>query len=161
MLINAILFTLIILYFLFAIYDQFLMAKCYGKTALKIRLLRRQKIEGLVMLGLIWLAVYQAVPRGLEQMTIYLLVMVSILLIYHFFVRYPLFLLKQDGFFLNNIYIPYQHINAINISENGFLQIVLKNHKALPVYIEDVDDIATVLQFLVQSGRITQPIGGK
>lgn len=161
MLINAILFTLIILYFLFAIYDQFLMEKRYGKTALKIRLLRKQKIEGVVMLGLIWLAVYQAVPQGLEQMTIYLLVMVSILLIYHFFVRYPVFLLKQDGFFLNNIYIPYQHINAINISENGFLQIVLKNDKALPVYIENVDDIAAVLQFLAQSGRITQPIGGK
>lgn len=99
MLINAILFTLIILYFLFAIYDQFLMEKRYGKTALKIRLLRKQKIEGVVMLGLIWLAVYQAVPQGLEQMTIYLLVMVSILLIYHFFVRYPLFYSNKTAFF--------------------------------------------------------------
>ncbi|MDA3979354.1 MULTISPECIES: YobD family protein [Gallibacterium] len=161
MIINITLLGLILLYLLFAIYDQFIMDKRYGKTELKVRLLRKLKIESIVMLLLIWIAVYQALPQGLETVTIYLLVMLSILLIYHAFIRYPVFLLKQEGFFLNNLYIPYQHIQTINISENGFLQIVLKNNKQLPVYIDDVDDVAKVLQFLVKIGRITQPIGGK
>lgn len=161
MIINITLLGLILLYLLFAIYDQFIMDKRYGKTELKVRLLRKLKIESIVMLFLIWIAVYQALPQGLETVTIYLLVMLSILLIYHAFIRYPVFLLKQEGFFLNNLYIPYQHIQTINISENGFLQIVLKNNKQLPVYIDDVDDVAKVLQFLVKIGRITQPIGGK
>lgn len=161
MIINITLLGLILLYLLFAIYDQFIMDKRYGKTELKVRLLRKLKMESIVMLLLIWIAVYQALPQGLETVTIYLLVMLSILLIYHAFIRYPVFLLKQDGFFLNNLYIPYQHIQTINISENGFLQIVLKNNKQLPVYIDDVDDVAKVLQFLVKIGRITQPIGGK
>ncbi|OBX04585.1 hypothetical protein QV06_06045 [Gallibacterium genomosp. 3] len=161
MIINITLLGLILLYLLFAIYDQFIMDKRYGKIELKVRLLRKLKIESIVMLLLIWIAVYQALPQGLETVTIYLLVMLSILLIYHAFIRYPVFLLKQEGFFLNNLYIPYQHIQTINISENGFLQIVLKNNKQLPVYIYDVDDVAKVLQFLVKIGRITQPIGGK
>lgn len=161
MIINITLLGLILLYLLFAIYDQFIMDKRYGKTELKVRLLRKLKIESIVMLLLIWIAVYQALPQGLETVTIYLLVMLSILLIYHAFIRYPVFLLKQEGFFLNNLYIPYQHIQTINISENGFLQIVLKNNKQLPVYIDDVDDVAKVLHFLVKIGRITQPIGGK
>lgn len=161
MIINITLLGLILLYLLFAIYDQFIMDKRYGKTELKVRLLRKLKIESIVMLFLIWIAVYQALPQGLETVTIYLLVMLSILLLYHAFIRYPVFLLKQEGFFLNNLYILYQHIQTINISENGFLQIVLKNNKQLPVYIDDVDDVAKVLQFLVKIGRITQPIGGK
>ncbi|MFC0323505.1 YobD family protein [Gallibacterium melopsittaci] len=161
MIINITLLALIVLYFLYAIYDQFLMDKRYGKTELKIRLLRKLRIESVVMLVLIWIAVYQALPQGLESGTLYLLVMLSILLVYHAFIRYPVFLLKKEGCFLNNLYIPYQHINTINISENGFLQLVLKNGKALPVYICDVDDVPKVLQFFVSIGRITQPIGGK
>ncbi|MFC0309081.1 YobD family protein [Gallibacterium trehalosifermentans] len=161
MIINITLLVLIVLYFLYAIYDQFLMDKRYGKTELKIRLLHKHKIDSLVMLFLIWIAVYQALPQGVESGTLYLLVMLSILLIYHAFIRYPIFLLKKDGFFLNNLYIPYQYINTINISENGFLQLVLKNGKTLPVYIRDVDDVAKVLQFFAVTGRITQPIGGK
>ncbi|OBW94676.1 DUF986 domain-containing protein [Gallibacterium salpingitidis] len=161
MIINITLFVLIVFYLLFAIYDQFLIDKRYGKTVIRVPLLRKLQLEGIVMLVLIWLAVYQALPQGLEKRTIYLLVMLSILLLYHFFIRYPVFLLKESGFYLNNFYIPYQRLDTINISENGFLQLVLKNGKAMPVYIRDVDDVAKVLDFFVKTGRITQSIGGK
>lgn len=159
--INFILLILILLYLLYAIYDQFFMYRLHGKTLLRVPLFRKLKIEGIVMLVLIGIAIYQALPQGIGTYTIYLLVMFAILLIYHFFIRYPVFLLKQDGFYLNNFYIPYQHLDTINISENGFLQLVLKNGKALPVYIRDVDDVPKVLAFFVETGRITQPIQGK
>ncbi|MFZ7332091.1 YobD family protein [Avibacterium avium] len=154
--INTSLLVFIILYFLYAFYDQFLMEKRFGETILKVRLRRKSKIEGIIMLALVGVAIYQALPQGIEPYTMFLLVMFGILMIYHFFIRYPVFILKKDGFFLNNLYLQYAYINTINIGENGFLQLVLKNSKAVPLVAENPKDVEKILQYLTDSGRISQ-----
>lgn len=154
--INTALLIFIILYFIYAFYDQFLMEKRFGDTILKVRLRRKSKIEGFIMLALVSVAIYQALPQGIEAYTMFLLVMFGILMIYHFFIRFPVFLLKENGFFLNNLYLQYAYIHTINLGENGFLQLVLKNGKAVPLYVQNPDDVEKILQYLTDSGRIAQ-----
>lgn len=149
-----ILFLIILLFFVYAFYDQFLMEKLKGKTYLKVRLYRRNKLEGTVLIGLLGIALYQSYPDGLTSFYLFLLATFGILVIYQFFIRYPVLILKPKGFFFANLYVAYDRINAINISENGFLQFVLKNGRTLPIYIQEVDDVAKVLQFFVEIGRI-------
>ncbi|MCW9717768.1 MULTISPECIES: YobD family protein [unclassified Avibacterium] len=154
--INTALLVFIILYFLYAFYDQFLMEKRFGETVLNVRLRRKSKIEGIIMLALVGIAIYQALPQGIEPYTMFLLVMFGILMIYHFFIRYPVFILKKEGFFLNNLYLQYAYINTINIGENGFLQLVLKNGKAVSLAAQNPKDVEKILQYLTDSGRISQ-----
>lgn len=153
-----VLLAVIILFFAIAFYDQFLIDKLKGKTRLKVRLLRRNKIEGAIFIVLLIIAVAQANWHTIEPFTLFLLSTFAILIIYHFFIRYPTLSLKDKGFFFANMFITYDKINTINVTEDGFLQFVLKNGKALPIYIENVDDVAKVLQSLVELGLID---GGK
>ncbi|AWX14335.1 hypothetical protein CEP49_07170 [Mergibacter septicus] len=149
-----ILFLIILFFFGYAFYDQFLMEKLKGKTCLKVRLYQRNKLEGTVLIALLGVAVYQSYPDELMPFYLFLLASFGVLVIYQFFIRCPVLILKPKGFFFANLYVSYDRINAINISENGFLQFVLKNGRALPIYIQAVDDIVKVLNFFVEIGRI-------
>lgn len=158
---NTALLIFIILYFVYAFYDQFLMEKRFGETLLKVRLRRKSKIEGIIMLALMGVTIHQTLPQGIAPYTISLLAMFSILMFYHFFVRYPVFILKKEGFFLNNFYLKYLYINTINIGEKGFLQLVLKNGKAVPVIVQDPNDVEKILKYLTDTGYVTQESKGK
>lgn len=149
-----ILLIITLLFFLYAFYDQFIMERLKGQTYLKVRLFRRNKIEGIVIIGLIFIGLYQSSPDEFNKFTIFLLATFIILVIYQFFIRCPVLLLKPKGFFFANLYASYDKINTINISENGFLQFVLNNGRTLPIYIQDIDDVEKVLQFFVEIGRI-------
>lgn len=154
--INTALLVFIILYFIYAFYDQFLMEKRFGETLLKVRLRRKSKIEGIIMIALVGVTIYQALPQGIEPYTLSLLAIFGLLMLYHFFIRYPVFILKKEGFFLNNFYLQYIYINTINIGENGFLQLVLKNGKAIPAIAQNPDDVEKILKYLTDAGRINQ-----
>lgn len=73
------------------------------------------------------------------------------------FLRTPVLLLKDNGLFFANLYIPYTRISAINLSEDGVLVIDLNNGKRLLVYVIDLDDLPKILQFFIDSGRIQRP----
>ncbi|WP_301099104.1 DUF986 family protein [Otariodibacter sp.] len=144
---NIILFLAIILFIVYAIYDQVLMNKLKGKTLLSIRLQHQSKIDAIILVGLIVLTITQSLQSHIEPITIYLLAICIILAIYSTFIRYPRLLLKEKGFFFANIYIDYKKIKQLNLAEKQILIVDLTNGRRLLVKIEHKDDIEKIVNF--------------
>ena len=151
---DTILLIAVALLFLYGFYDQFIMDCWKGKTHLKVRLKNRGRLDTVIFIVLIGVLVYQS---GINPITLYLLIMLGILCGYMAFLRTPVLLLKDNGLFFANLYIPYTRISAINLSEDGVLVIDLNNGKRLLVYVIDLDDLPKILQFFIDSGRTQRP----
>ncbi|WP_267963783.1 DUF986 family protein [Testudinibacter sp. TR-2022] len=151
---DGILLCAVILFFVYGFYDQFVMNRWKGKTQLKVRLQNRGRLDAVIFIALIGLLVYQS---GITPITLYLLIILAILCGYTAFLRNPVLLLKENGFFYANFYLPYERIAAINLSEDGVLVIDLHNRKRLLIYVVDVDDLPKILQFFIDSGRVQRP----
>ncbi|QGM80180.1 DUF986 family protein [Otariodibacter oris] len=144
---NIILFLAIILFIVYAIYDQVLMDKQKGKTLLSIRLKRQSKMDAIILVALIALTISQGIQTHIEPLTIYLLATCIVLAIYSTFIRYPRLLLKEKGFFFANIYIDYKKIKQLNLAEKQILVVDLTNERRLLVKIEHKADIEKVVNF--------------
>ncbi|PJG85254.1 DUF986 family protein [Conservatibacter flavescens] len=144
---NTLLFIGILLFFIYALYDQFGMDKLKGKTLLKIQLQKQAKIDGLIFIGLILLVIYQGIHH-INAISLYLLTTLIMLCIYGAFIRHPSFLLKPTGFFFGNFFVPYQHIHSINLTENSILVIDLKSGKRLLVRIANPNDLTKIIEKL-------------
>ena len=67
-----------------------------------------------------------------------------------FWVRAPKLLLKEHGFFFANVFITWDRISAINLSEDGVLVITLENRRLL-IYVRKLDDLETIYKFMLES----------
>lgn len=144
--VNAFLIVGICCFFLYAFYDQFIMERLKGTTKLKVRLKKRAKIDAFIFIILVTIILYQSSGQ-INTTTLYLLAMTILLSLYIAFIRFPVLLLKEQGFFFENIYIDYAKIQQINLLENKILMIDLKNKKRLMISPENTQDIEKIVQF--------------
>ncbi len=144
--IDILLLSGIVLFFIYAFYDQFGMDWLKGKTRLKVRLKKRAKIDALIFIALIAVMLYQT-QANIRPLTLYLLATAVILSLYIAFIRFPVLLLKEDGFFYENLFIRYEKIRQINLADGNILVIELKNDKRLIAPLHDPQDTAKVVAF--------------
>lgn len=143
---NILLFLGILLFLLYSVYDQFGMDALKGKTLLKVKLVKQSKTDSLILIALIVLIIYQSLG-GISSLTLYLLVSFILLIIYGAFIRSPVLVLKEKGFFFGNLYFEYTAIHQINLAEENILVIDLKRGKRLLVRIVEQQDRERVVQF--------------
>lgn len=132
---------------IFALYDQVIMPKRYGKTCLAISLQRQAKADGWILIGLLGLSLIYGIQNGIEPFTLYLLGLAMLLCFYLAFMRSPCLLLKEQGFFFGNLFFRYDNIAQINLAENQILVIDMKNGRRLLVRIQNEEDVEKVVQF--------------
>ncbi|TCP96809.1 uncharacterized membrane protein YobD (UPF0266 family) [Cricetibacter osteomyelitidis] len=152
---NLLILIGIIFFFIFAFYDQFGMDHLYGKTLLKVRLKKRAKIDAVIFIGLIGIIIYQSAV-SIEKVSLYLLVAIIILAVYAAFIRFPALLLKNNGFFYGNLFVHYNKIHAINLTEDKILVIDLNTGKRLLIQPESAGDLIQIFDILTQLGVISK-----
>lgn len=143
--------ALIIFIFLllaYAVYDEIIMGQTRGKTLLSVNLQRRNKLDAVIFIGLLAILLYNNIYAQGSHLTTYLLVSLALIAFYISFVRLPKMLFKTSGFYYANIFITYDRIKAMNLSEDGILVIQLEQ-KRLLVRVKEMDDLENIYKFMV------------
>ncbi|MFP1736050.1 DUF986 family protein [Lonsdalea quercina] len=135
---------------IYAVYDEFLMDRRKGPTRLRILLRRHSHLDAVIYIGLIGILIYKNITGLGTIITTILLFSLLLMVIYLFFIRHPKLLFKQQGFFYENIYIPYARIKNINLSEDGVLIISLEK-KALKISVRELDDLERIYNFMIEN----------
>lgn len=143
---NLLLLIGICVYFLYAFYDQYGMDYLKGKTQLKFPLVKRAKTDALIFIGLILLMLYQSY-RELDTESLFLLATLIILSVHGAFIRSPMLVLKEKGFFYGNIYFSYAKIQQINLAAQNILVIDLKSGRRLLVQLKNAQDCEALVHF--------------
>lgn len=141
-----ILFILVLL--AYAIYDDVLMAKRKGTTLLTLPLLRRSRVDGAIFIGLVGILIYNNIASPGAMLTTWLLGALALLAIYLFWFRQPRIIFKTDGFFFANIWIEYNRIKEMNLSEDGVLVMQLEQRRLL-IRVKNIDDLEKIYKLLV------------
>lgn len=134
--------------FIYAIYDEIIIEKLKGKTQLKILLLRRGRIDGFIFAGLILISLWKNISGRGELFISWLLGVMLVLALYLSVLRQPKVLFKKHGFFLQGLWINYQDIQTMNLSQDGVLVISLKKRN-LFIRVRNTDDLEKIYQFLI------------
>ncbi|MEM6159077.1 DUF986 family protein [Erwinia sp. P6884] len=137
----------IALFLLYAVYDELIMDRLRGETRLKVLLKRRNKLDSLIFVGLIAILLYQNITAGGTRLTTTLLMALAFCSIYLFWIRQPKLLFKPQGFFYANIFIGYDRIKTMNLSEDGVLVIELEQRK-LYIHVSKLDDLESIYHFM-------------
>lgn len=145
--INTFLILSIIAYFAYAFFEQFGIDRLNGKTRLKVRLKKRTKSDSLIFIALIGIIIWQSEGR-IEPFTLYLLGFLILLGLYTAFFRTPMLVIKNNGFFFENIFITFDKIDTVNLADDYKLVFDLKNGKRMIVPLTnqaDTDAVVTLL----------------
>ncbi|GHD90610.1 DUF986 domain-containing protein [Pseudocitrobacter sp. RIT415] len=134
----------------FAIYDQFIMPRRHGTTLLSIPLLRRNRIDGAIFVGLIAILIYNNINNNGAQITTWLLSSLALMGLYLFWIRSPKIIFKSAGFFFANIWIEYPRVKQMNLSEDGVLVMQLEQRRLL-VRVKNIDDLEKISRLLLSS----------
>lgn len=95
---NIVLTVLILLMLTYAIYEELIVNLLNGKTKLKIKLRRKNRIDAVIFIILIAIVIYHNIIQHGSQLTTYLLMITIIIAVYLTFIRYPKFILKIKVF---------------------------------------------------------------
>jgi uncharacterized membrane protein YobD (UPF0266 family) len=147
---DVVLLVFIVLLLGWAIYDEFIMDKLKGKTLLKITLLRRNRIDSTIFVGLIVILIYNNVTTNGTALTTWLLSALALLAIYISWIRQPKLLFKSEGFFFANVWILYSRIKEMNLSEDGVLVMQLEQRRLL-IRVKDIDDLERIYKLMVNN----------
>lgn len=134
----------------FAIYDQFIMPRRHGATLLSIPLLRRNRIDGAIFIGLIAILIYNNINNNGAQITTWLLSSLALMGLYLFWIRSPKIIFKSAGFFFANIWIEYPRVKQMNLSEDGVLVMQLEQRRLL-VRVKNIDDLEKISKLLLSA----------
>ena len=134
----------------FAIYDQFIMPRRHGTTLLSIPLLRRNRIDGAIFVGLIAILIYNNINNNGAQITTWLLSSLALMGLYLFWIRSPKIIFKSAGFFFANIWIEYPRVKQMYLSEDGVLVMQLEQRRLL-VRVKNIDDLEKISRLLLSS----------
>lgn len=154
--INIILFLIIFVCLIYAIYDQFLLDRLNGKTKLIVHL-QQQVIDSWILFGLITLTAVQGISEGMGTLTLFLLAVCITLALYAALLRKSRWIFKAKGFYLNALFIDYHKIRAINQAEvkgKPVFVIDLTNGKRLFVRLKMQSESEKVIRFLANLGEI-------
>lgn len=145
---DGILAILILLMLAYAIYDEFIQPTQKGKTLLKIKLKRKNRVDAVIFIILICIVVYTNVTQNGSLLTTYLLLVTIFMAIYIAFIRSPKLIFKDNGFYFANTFILYNRIKTMNLSEDGILIIALEQSK-IYIKVSQLDDLQEIYNFLL------------
>lgn len=132
----------------YAIYDQFIMPRRNGPTLLAVPLPRRGRVDSVIFVGLVAILIYNNVTSHGAQITTWLLCALALMGFYIFWVRAPRIIFKQKGFFFANVWIEYNRIKEMNLSEDGVLVMKLEQRRLL-IRVRNIDDLERIYKLLV------------
>lgn len=134
----------------YAIYDEWIMPRRHGATLLAIPLLRRGRVDAFIFAGLLVILIYNNVMSGGALLTTWLLCALALMAIYLFWIRTPKILFKKNGFFFANVWIEYNRIKEMNLSEDGVLVMQLEQRRLL-IRVRNIDDLEKIYKLLVKT----------
>ncbi|QCE23375.1 DUF986 domain-containing protein [Enterobacter bugandensis] len=133
----------------YAIYDEFIMPRRNGETLLTLPLLRRGRIDAFIFAGLVVILIYNNVTSHGAILTTWLLCALALMAIYLFWIRSPKLIFKKQGFFFANVWIEYNRIKEMNLSEDGVLVMQLEQRRLL-IRVKNIDDLEKIYTLLVK-----------
>ncbi|HEP0313787.1 TPA: DUF986 domain-containing protein [Enterobacter bugandensis] len=133
----------------YAIYDEFIMPRRNGETLLTLPLLRRGRIDAFIFAGLVVILIYNNVTSHGAILTTWLLCALALMAIYLFWIRSPKLIFKKQGFFFANVWIEYNRIKEMNLSEDGVLVMQLEQRRLL-IRVKNIDDLEKIYALLVK-----------
>lgn len=134
----------------YAIYDEFIMPRRHGETLLALPLLRRGRVDAFIFAGLIVILIYNNVMSHGALLTTWLLCALALMAIYLFWIRTPKIIFKRSGFFFANVWIEYNRIKEMNLSEDGVLVMQLEQRRLL-IRVKNIDDLERIYQLLLKN----------
>ena len=134
----------------YAIYDEFIMPRRHGATLLAAPLLRRSRADSVIFTGLLAILIYNNVTHHGAILTTWLLSMLALVVIYLFWIRAPKIIFKKEGFFFGNIWIEYERIKAMQLSEDGVLVVQLEQRRLL-IRVRNIDDLEKIYKVIVKT----------
>ncbi|EAX8335916.1 DUF986 family protein [Salmonella enterica subsp. diarizonae] len=134
----------------YALYDQFIMPRRNGPTLLSIALLRRSRVDSVIFVGLVAILIYNNVTSHGAQMTTWLLSSLALMGFYIFWIRTPRIIFKQHGFFFANVWIEYNRIKEMNLSEDGVLVMQLEQRRLL-IRVRNIDDLEKIYKLIIEN----------
>lgn len=134
----------------YAFYDEFIMPRRNGETLLAVPLLRRGRIDAFIFAGLLAILIYNNVMSQGALLTTWLLCVLALMAFYLFWIRAPKIIFKNHGFFFTNIWIEYNRIKEMNLSEDGVLVMQLEQRRLL-VRVKNIDDLEKIYKIMVKT----------
>lgn len=134
----------------YAFYDEFIMPRRNGETLLAVPLLRRGRIDAFIFAGLLAILIYNNVMSQGALLTTWLLCVLALMAFYLFWIRAPKIIFKKHGFFFANIWIEYNRIKEMNLSEDGVLVMQLEQRRLL-VRVRNIDDLEKIYKIMVKT----------
>ena len=134
----------------YGIYDEFIMPRRNGETLLALPLLRRGRIDAFIFAGLVVILIYNNVTSHGAILTTWLLCALALMAIYLFWIRSPKLIFKKQGFFFANVWIEYNRIKEMNLSEDGVLVMQLEQRRLL-IRVKNIDDLEKIYTLLVKT----------
>jgi uncharacterized membrane protein YobD (UPF0266 family) len=131
-----------------AIYNEFIMDKLKGTTRLAIPLLRRNRIDSTIFVGLVGILIYNNITANGTALTTWLLSALALVAIYLSWIRQPRLLFKNEGFFFAGAWILYSRIKEMNLSEDGVLVMQLEQRRLL-IRVRNIDDLEKIYKLFV------------
>ena len=147
---DIVLVVFIVALLAYAIYDELIMPRRHGETLLTIPLLRRGRIDAFIFAGLLAILIYNNVMSHGALITTWLLCALALMAIYLFWIRAPKLIFKIHGFFFANIWIEYNRIKEMNLSEDGVLVMQLEQRRLL-IRVKDIDDLEKIYKVIIKT----------
>lgn len=146
---DALLLLFIVLSLIYAVYDEAIMPRLKGPTRLQIALQRRSKLDSIIFIGLLLILSGNNLSRHGTQLTTSLLLVLTFLAVWLFWIRRPKLLLKDQGMYFANVWIAYARIRSINLSEDGILVVQLEQRRLL-IAVRKLDDLERIYHTLLE-----------
>lgn len=147
---DIVLIVIIALMLAYAIFDEFIQLLRNGKTHLQVSLRRTNRLDTLIFIGLIGILIYQNIIHNGTVLTTTLLISLAMMAIYLSYIRRPKLLFKTTGFIYTNIFIPYDRIRNMNLSEDGILVVELEKRRLL-ISVQQLDDLEKIYKFMLDN----------
>ncbi|MFB6325405.1 hypothetical protein HA42_00355 [Pantoea deleyi] len=135
---------------LFAIYDEAILPRRRGPTRLRVTLRRQHKIDSLIFIGLLLILLWNNLSHQGSPLTTSLLMVLSFLAFWLFWLRRPTLLMKNTGLFYAGVWVDYRRIQGMNLSEDGILVVQLEQRRLL-IAVQQLDDLERIYHTLVEA----------
>ena len=107
-------------------------------------------MDAFIFVGLIAILIYNNVTSHGALLTTWLLCALALMAIYLFWIRSPKLIFKKHGFFFANVWIEYNRIKEMNLSEDGVLVMQLEQRRLL-IRVKNIDDLEKIYKLLVKT----------
>ncbi|MCZ4058278.1 DUF986 family protein [Pantoea sp. LMR881] len=148
---DAIIALCIVALLCLAIYVDAILPRRKGETRLRVSLRRRHKADSLIFFGLLIILLWNNITHHGPQLTTNLLVVLSFLVFWLFWLRRPTLLMKNRGLFYAGVWIDYSRIQTMNLSEDGILVMQLEQRRLL-IAVQQLDDLERIYNTLIEAG---------